>query len=363
MTATSYPRSPNDWQGLFIKQLADALAQNNRLNLSLWAPQGPRHASVTYAGSATDAQFLGKLAARGGIAHLLRTNPVSGSLAGAELLCRLRSTYQHHKSKADLFHINWIQNALPNWQLGMPALVTVLGTDLRLLQVPGMTAVMRAAFKSTRTILAPNAEWMVKPLQQKFGDLIDIVPTPFGIDPMWYQITRKLSPETFDWIVVLRLTKQKIGPLFDWGEKIFQGRHKLHLFGPNQENLQIPSWVNYHGATTATDLAENWFPKASGLITLSQHNEGRPQVILEAMASGLPIIASSITAHRDVIDPHHHGALVNSEADFISAIERISEKNEQERIGSNCRSFCQKHFGTWGDCSNRFINLYERLMT
>lgn len=362
MAATSYPRSPDDWQGLFIKKIADALAQDSRLSLSLWAPQGPLHESVTYAGSDMDAQFLGKLAARGGIAHVLRTNPVAGSLASAELLFRLRSAYRHHKSKADLLHINWIQNALPNWQLGIPSLVTVLGTDLKLLQLPGMTAVMRATFKSTRTILAPNAEWMVKPLQQKFGDLIDIVPTPFGIDPMWYQINRKLSSDTFDWIVVLRLTKQKIGPLFEWGKPIFQGRHKLHLFGPNQDNLSIPDWVNYHGTATANDLATNWFPDAAGLITLSQHNEGRPQVILEAMASGLPIIASSIAAHSDLVDPHAHGALIESESDFITAIERISDRNEQARIGNNCRNFCQHRFGTWNDCSDRFIKLYERLI-
>ena len=40
MTSTSYPVSAEDWRGRFIANLAAALAQNDAVSLSLWAPPG-----------------------------------------------------------------------------------------------------------------------------------------------------------------------------------------------------------------------------------------------------------------------------------------------------------------------------------
>jgi len=75
MTATSYPLHEEDWQGLFIRKIADAMGGSGELDLSLWAPDGPRHSSIAYACNADDASWLLELAHRGGIAHLLRTKP------------------------------------------------------------------------------------------------------------------------------------------------------------------------------------------------------------------------------------------------------------------------------------------------
>src|SRR3546814_20018551 len=59
----------------------------------------------------------------------------------------------------------------------------------------------------------------------------------------------------------------------------------LHLYGPMEEEVELPGWVHYHGPASPRLLADEVFPAARGLITLSQHAEGRPQVLLEAMAA------------------------------------------------------------------------------
>src|SRR3546814_14151560 len=64
-----------------------------------------------------------------------------------------------------------------------------------------------------------------------------------------------------------------------------------------EEEVELPGWVHYHGPASPRLLADEVFPAARGLITLSQHPEGRPQVLLEAMAASLPIVASDIPAH------------------------------------------------------------------
>ena len=365
MCATSYPRSTTDWQGIFIKKLADALGEDPDLSLSLWAPKGPISEKVRYACSEEDTGWLQRLTEEGGIAHLLRKNKIRGIMKGLSLTKRLKSYYAKEISQYDLIHVNWLQNGLALYGTDTPALITVLGTDYKLLNLPFMATAIRAVLKNRRAIISPNAEWMEERLTELFGDLAKIKPVPFGIDQSWYDIERRKSDEVKRWIVVLRVTEKKIGPLFDWGEKHFANTKdsELHLFGPNQGGVQIPDWVHYHGSATPEQLSSEWFPKVDGMITLSQHDEGRPQVLLEAMASGLPIIGSGISAHKDLIKDRETGLIVESEAHFDNALKLLSNKAASDKISRAAREEAQNRFGTWNDCSNRFKELYLELLS
>jgi glycosyltransferase involved in cell wall biosynthesis len=299
---------------------------------------------------------------QGGIAHLLRTGGLSRITAPVKLLTMLRTAYQRHSQEVNLFHVNWLQNALPLWGTTQPALISVLGSDLGLLKLPGMTQLLRQVIQSRRCILAPNAEWMVPPLEQRFGDIARILPIVFGIEAAWYQLPRDWQNyQPRQWLVVSRLTKQKIGPLFDWGKDFFQTDRELHLFGPRQEPLDIPAWVHYHGPTHPQDLKQNWFPHAAGLITLSQHDEGRPQVMLEAMAAGIPILASSLPAHRNFITHQYTGWLTDSREDFGHGLEWLTIPPQNEFISKNVRQWAQQNVGTWADCTQRYLSAYQWL--
>lgn len=361
MSATSYPRSANDWQGLFIKKLVDALVER-QFNIKLWAPNGPRPSGAEYICDESDQLWLEHLTSNGGIAHLLRNKPFNGIASGISLLRRLRKNYIKYQGSTDIFHINWLQNALPIYGTRKPAVISVLGTDFKLLKLPGMTNALRALCKSSKIIMAPNADWMAEELHHRFGDVATIAVVPFGIDSQWYDVPRSMDATNLNWLAVTRVTKEKIGRLFEWGESLFSQNITLHLFGPNQDGTHIPSWVNYHGPVTAGELAKSWFPKATGLITLSQHSEGRPQIILEAMAAGLPIIASDIPGHRDIISDQEHGYLVSSKEGLISAIDNLRDPTVLERISTNNKIFCREHFGTWSDCVSRYERLYKRLL-
>ena len=186
----------------------------------------------------------------------------------------------------------------------------VLGTDLKILQLPLMKSVLRRVMRQRCSDHLPNAEWMEAPLQAAFGDVARIQPVVFGIDPVWYAVQRQPSAERPVWLAVTRLTRDKLGPLLEWSEPLFKGQgRQLHLLGPMQEQVALPDWVHYHGPATPEAIAGQWFPQAHGLVTLSRHAEGRPQVMLEAMAAGLPIIASEMPAHADLVQPGSTGEL------------------------------------------------------
>jgi glycosyltransferase involved in cell wall biosynthesis len=256
-----------------------------------------------------------------------------------------------------------LQSALAIPRRSDPALVTVLGTDYKLLEVPGIAAMLRRRFSGNRVILAPNAEWMVQGLQQAFDGYVDRVTyVPFGIDRRFYKVEHPSEQTVRRWITVLRVTRAKIGPLLDW-TKNMAGRHdEFHLFGPMQEEIALPSWIRYHGPVTPDSLIRDWYPRATAMVTLSQHDEGRPQVLLEAMAAGLPIIASSLPAHRDLLEPAGGGVLVSSKEEFTAALEKLSDHVTRTALGELSRKAMNATYGTWDDCASRYHSLYDVLL-
>ncbi|KOR31444.1 group 1 glycosyl transferase [Achromatium sp. WMS2] len=363
MVSTSYPENLSAWQGLFIRHLADALGAYPGIKLQLWAPPGEHSKFVADACTIEESMWLKQLLAQGGIAHILRQRNLSSIVQPIKLLLLLRRVYTRHIQDS-ILHINWLQNALPLYRLRtqQPALISVLGTDMSLLNVPGVRQGLRRVFTQRRCLIAPNADWMTGRLQQLFGDVARIKPVVFGIDPKWYELQRGALAVPSKWLVVSRLTTAKIGPLFAWGAALFGKNRELHLFGPNQESMEIPTWVHYHGPTHPQDLITNWFPQATGLITLSKHAEGRPQIMLEAMAAGLPVIASQQPAHADLIQSAQTGWLVANQESLQTAVEWLENISNNIKIGQQARIWTQQHIGTWDDCAKRYVDAYNQLL-
>ena len=363
LTSTSYPRSESDWQGLFIREMLGALARRGESEIYYWGPSGPMPERVEYAGSDSDTQFLDGLAERGGIAHLLRSRPFVGVSSGVSLTRRMRRAIRTHKTRYDLLHLNWLQSALAIPGDGNKALITILGTDYKLLEIPGIAALLRRRFSRNRIVLAPNAGWMEDRLAREFGNqAVRVQCVPFGIDRRFYGIEYTPDRTARRWITVLRITRSKIGPLLEWSRDLAGNGDEFHLFGPMQEEVTLPPWIRYHGPVTPDTLINEWYPQATAMVTLSQHDEGRPQVLLEAMASGIPVIASRIPAHSDLLESAAGGLIVDSKDEFTAAIRTLSDTDTRVTHGRAARESMKTSYGNWDDCAARYHALYSELV-
>lgn len=359
--STSYPANDDDWKGIFIRHLSFALARRRDIRLSLWSPPGPLPPNATYAANIREERWLAELMRLGGIAHQFRAGGVRGKLLPLPLFRHLRAAYR--RETADIYHVNWLQNVLPLPDNGRPVLATVLGTDMQLLKVPGMVSLLRHVLKARPVAICPNADWMAPELERLFGDMTLILPISFGLDLRWFNMIRCSNEAIPRWLCVTRLTQAKLGPLFEQCAPLFShGRRELHLFGPMQEDIDVPDWVRYHGPTTPDALCNTWFPTATGLITLSQHPEGRPQVMLEAMAAGLPIIASDIPAHSNFLQHKETGWLCGSAHELPGALIALEDLTTNLHIGQTARRWARSEIGTWDDAADRYARVYRKLL-
>ena len=98
------------------------------------------------------------------------------------------------------------------------------------------------------------------------------------------------------------------------------------------------------------------------IFILASHAEGRPNVVLEAMASGRPVLASDIDGVRELITHEENGLLfsVDDPASLATQLERLLNDRELcARIGQAARQFITSNQLNWARCADSYQGLYR----
>jgi glycosyltransferase involved in cell wall biosynthesis len=106
-----------------------------------------------------------------------------------------------------------------------------------------------------------------------------------------------------------------------------------------------------------------WLQAADAFV-LASHNEGLPNVVLEAMACGLPVVATDVGGTGEAVLEGVSGLLVppRDVGSLAEAMTRISEDPElAARFGAAGRRRVERYFG-WSACGRCWIDVYEKAL-
>jgi glycosyltransferase involved in cell wall biosynthesis len=126
--------------------------------------------------------------------------------------------------------------------------------------------------------------------------------------------------------------------------------------------LQLDDIVRFVGRVSSQDL-ERWYA-AADVFALPSSSEAQGIVALEAMASGLPVIASAVGGLLGTIDDGRTGYLVPS-GDFDALAARLAEllsnPSQRARIGMAARESVAREF-TWDRAVLATLGVYTELV-
>ncbi|MEK7831238.1 MAG: glycosyltransferase, partial [Acidobacteriota bacterium] len=103
-------------------------------------------------------------------------------------------------------------------------------------------------------------------------------------------------------------------------------------------NLKLGSCVRLVGAKPQSELAD-WY-SAADLFCLASHREGLPNVLIEAMACGLPVVAANVGGVAELISSPNRGHLVspptaeNFEVEIRAALSAVRKSEDVTSFGN-----------------------------
>jgi len=123
-----------------------------------------------------------------------------------------------------------------------------------------------------------------------------------------------------------------------------------------QNNIQI----TYKGKVNNVTQ----YMQAADIFILPSHSEGLPNVLLEAAACGLGLIATDIGGNRDVVIDRETGILVSTnDNDSLKEkiISLIENKYYRKKLGSNARMRIEEIFSI-EKIAEKYIEIYESML-
>ena len=226
----------------------------------------------------------------------------------------------------------WLQLSRP-----MPYVVSVRGGD-----VPGtepklsgfyrlLTGLRRHIFRHAREIVAPSTG--LKELSEA-ADPIFVRVIPNGVDPTFFRPREDQEETQLVLLFVGRLHWQKnVSALIRVLEAIrtrfgISAVARIVGDGPESSNLKklvqekgLENAVSFEGWLSRAETAEA-YRRAFLLVNLSYY-EGMSNVVLEALASGLPVVASRILGNTELIEDQSTGFLFDPDEDSAKIAEQI----------------------------------------
>jgi glycosyltransferase involved in cell wall biosynthesis len=259
----------------------------------------------------------------------------------------------------------------------IPYVVSLRGGD-----VPGLTPEvswmhrllrpLRSAILDGATAVVANSNGLREMSQA--SDPVPVRVIPNGVDTDFFQppmdeaTGRRGSDSRLRILFVGRFQKQKNLPyLLEQCSQLPADRFMLHLVGHGPlrgelhrlaEQRAIASSVTWHGWLPRGQLREIY--QTCDCLVNPSFYEGLPNVVLEAMACGLPVLASDVSGNNDLVRQDQTGFLFDpAEGDGLRAgLERLlANRDLIFELGANARARVLADY-SWRKVAHSYVGLF-----
>jgi glycosyltransferase involved in cell wall biosynthesis len=312
----------------------------------------------------------------GGVVTGLRRSPwqillLPGLLLGLFWRCLLCA------GDADLIHANWSICGAMAGIIGRlrrrPVVTTLRGSDVARATRSRLDRIILSLAVHNSRIVICVSEPMAERLRTQFPHRTDDIHVCLnGADETFFQIERAVS----DGAVLRVLAVGNLIRLKGFDvliEAVARARHRERMQvrivggGPERESLLalaesrgVSSCFTFVGVVPATDVPKRI--SEADVFVLSSRSEGRPNVVVEALAGGLPVISTDLEGVQGMVKDGDNGWLFAvDDADALAGAldQAVSDRGELHRRAERAREFARIQIGTWADTASCYAALFQ----
>lgn len=377
---TSFPLVKDSRSGIFVKQLVENLP--TALQVSVLTPDGTicctaeseKFSLIRFRYAPKKWQQLAHGA--GGIVAALSQKKLSCLLIPVFLLSSL-ATSCWYAFKVDVIHANWSINGVIAGISGIlarrPVVTTLRGSDVNLIHSSWlMRQLVKLCLCLSKKVVVVSTS-LKRSVEREFPAHRHKIQVIFnGIDDRFYvpNKTPVDSVKTVRFLYVGNLVKGKgVNYILEAVKSLTMQDWNLDIVGDGSEkqNLveyckhnNIDSRVTFHGAVAPKKVP--MFLQKADVFVFASLAEGRPNVILEAMAMGLPVIASAIPAVQELITDGKQGLLFppGNVGKLRKAMEHVATHVDERRMmGKVAKEYILEQKLSWPEAGRQYATVYN----
>lgn len=128
----------------------------------------------------------------------------------------------------------------------------------------------------------------------------------------------------------------------------------------NIESLGLQNSFHFNGYVGSKELLNKYYNESDAFV-LPSYYEGMPTSLMEAMACGLPCIATCVGGIPELIENEINGLLISPGncMEFANAISKIyKDKEYSSKLGGNAEEFIGRNYD-WDLIAEKILNLYK----
>lgn len=262
------------------------------------------------------------------------------------------------------------------WLLSLPYVICLRGGD-----VPGfrpydfdryhrrLAPLLRRVWRRAAAVVA-NSQGL-RQLAHAFEPGLPIAVIPNGVDLQRFKVEqREWQPPRL--LFVGRVVYQKGLDLLlsalssfkkeAWSLDIVGDGPRTEKLQKQAEELDLTSRLHFWGWQKGPELVQRY--AGANLFVYPSRHEGMPNAVLEAMASGLPVVATHIAGNEELVAHGETGRLVPSED--IEALRNalgdlLGDADARQRMGAAAREKVERQY-SWSVVAEDYLKVLQRAL-